>query len=403
MDGERGVGKMGTITGSGVSTANATDRAVKEAVHAALSRLGRQKPSYGFVFSSPRHHLPAVLQQATNAAAGAAIIGCTTAGEVTEQGLVHDGVAVLFVASDTSTGKMAFAPGLKTNPRQASDVLSHGVQELRKTAAQRDQRHLTTVLLTDGLSGMGEQLVSDLYDRAQGGAPIVGGAAGDEGRFAITQVGAGLETGSEAAAALNVFSARPWGVGVNHGLRSTTKQMRVTKASGNVLHELDGEPAFEAYKRHSAERGIALTAENASQYLVANELGIHFFDKISRARAPLSVGADGSLTCAAEIPRGSMVSILDGVPDSMVEAAKIAAEEAKEHLGGEEAAGVLLFDCVCRGMILKEDFHREVQAVRSVFGDVPIAGFLTYGEIARYRGKLDGWHNATAGVAAIPR
>jgi methyl-accepting chemotaxis protein len=98
-----------------------------------------------------------------------------------------------------------------------------------------------------------------------------------------------------------------------------------------------------------------------------------------------------------------MVSILDGEPESMVEAARSAALEAKEHLGDAEAAGVLLFDCVCRGMILKSDFHREIEAVRSVFGDVPTAGFLTYGEIARYRGRLDGWHNATAVVVAIPR
>jgi hypothetical protein len=54
-------------------------------------------------------------------------------------------------------------------------------------------------------------------------------------------------------------------------------------------------------------------------------------------------------------------------------------------------------------MILKGEFRREVAAVRSVFPDVPMAGFLTYGEIARSHDKLDGWHNATAVVAVIPR
>jgi hypothetical protein len=54
-------------------------------------------------------------------------------------------------------------------------------------------------------------------------------------------------------------------------------------------------------------------------------------------------------------------------------------------------------------MILKDAFQREIDAVRSVFGGVPVAGFLTYGEIARYQGNLDGWHNATAVVAAIPK
>jgi len=37
-----------------------------------------------------------------------------------------------------------------------------------------------------------------------------------------------------------------------------------------------------------------------------------------------------------------------------------------------------------------------------VFPDVPLAGFVTYGEIARFSGRLDGWHNATVVVAAIP-
>ena len=86
----------------------------------------------------------------------------------------------------------------------------------------------------------------------------------------------------------------------------------------------------------------------------------------------------------------------------MVEAAQKAAQEAQANLKGAEAAGVLLFDCVCRGMILDGQFQREIDAVREVFGEVPVAGFLTYGEIARYGGRFDGWHNTTAVVVAIP-
>jgi methyl-accepting chemotaxis protein len=86
----------------------------------------------------------------------------------------------------------------------------------------------------------------------------------------------------------------------------------------------------------------------------------------------------------------------------MIAAAREAAEEARDRLGGAEAAGVLLFDCVCRGMILREEFGKEIDAVRLVFGDVPVAGFLTYGEIAQSAGRLEGWHNATVVVAAIP-
>ncbi len=125
-------------------------------------------------------------------------------------------------------------------------------------------------------------------------------------------------------------------------------------------------------------------------------------DRVARARAPLSVGTDGSLTCAAGVRQGSQVAILDGVPKNMVAAARAAAEEAKANLQGARPAGVLLFDCVCRGLILKDEFQKEVEAVRSVMGDVPVGGFLTYGEIANYGGSVEACHNTTAVCVAIP-
>ena len=136
--------------------------------------------------------------------------------------------------------------------------------------------------------------------------------------------------------------------------------------------KLDGRPAFDAYKEHARKRGVSLTPSGAGEYLIANELGVMLGDRVARARAPLSVGPDGSLTCAAGVRQGSQVAILDGVPKNMVAAARAAAEEAKANLQGARPAGVLLFDCVCRGMILKNDFQQEIEAIRSVMGDVPV-------------------------------
>ena len=374
---------------------------------AAIANLRGQKPNFGFLFVSARNGTCARALTAASKASGCAeIIGCTTAGEITEQGLVHEGVAVLLVSSTTSAARAAFAERLKADATGVARRLTSCVGDLRREMGTRDGKRSDDgpAHRPGSRAPRSGWSLRPLYDRAQGGLQIVGGAAGDEGKFKVTHVGAGESASSDAAAAMHVFGPTPWGVGVNHGLRSTTKQMRTSPAAaGNVVFELDGEPAFAIYARHAAARGIELTRENAAPYLIGNELGIHFFERIIRARAPLAVGPDGSLSCVAEIPQGSMVSILDGDPQSMVEAARSAALEAKEHLGGAETAGVLLFDCVCRGMILRDEFHREIEAVRSVFGDVPTAGFLTYGEIARYRGRLDGWHNATAVVVAIPR
>ena len=255
----------------------------------------------------------------------------------------------------------------------------------------------------DGLSGAGERFVESIVESTQALHQVVGGAAGDEGKFQATHVGEPERAGSDMAAAIHLFSRSPWGVGIGHGLEATTAKMRVTRAKGNVVQEIDGRPAFAVYQEHASKRGVQLSAATAGEYLIANELGIIVAGKVTRARAPLSVGKDGSLNCAAEVPQGAHVAILDGKPDTMVAAAKQAAEEALQNLQGQSPAGVLLFDCVCRGLILKDGFQREIDAVRGVMGEVPVAGFLTYGEIASYSGRIESWHNTTAVVLAIPK
>jgi hypothetical protein len=391
---------MGTKVGTGASAFSTAKIAVAEAVRKAYVGLGGAKPNFGFLFASPDLALADVLAVAREITQ-AEIVGCTSAGEITEAGLMHGGIAIMLVASDATTD-MRFATGLKSNPEKVARELSSNLAAAKKAAAAYDRRNLTTVLLTDGLAGTGERLVNELYERRiQSGTQIVGGAAGDEGRFAATWVGSGAGAGSDSAVALHIFSELPWGIGVDHGLRPTTKQMRVTMAEGNVVQEIDGQPAFLAYQKHAAGKNVRLTPENASPYLIANELGVHFFERIGRARAPLSVGPNGSLVCAAEVPKGSMVSILDGEPDSMILAAQSAAKTARASVRGP-VAGVLLFDCVCRGMILKDDFRREVEAIRTTFPGAPIAGLLTYGEIARSHDRLNGWNNTTAVVVAIP-
>lgn len=392
---------MPKTIGNGWSTRKDARLAAEEAAREALKSLGGAKVAFGFVFASPTHNLGVAMMGVKLATGCSQILGSSTAGELTEAGKL-EGVVVMLAASDATQQRVGLGRGLKADHKRIATEFTNAASEMKPSARAAGLRHLTTILLTDGLAGTGEDLVGELFQQSTSVSQIVGGAAGDAGRFKETLVGAGREFASDAAAMLHIFDANPWGVGVSHGLRPTTKPMRVSASTRNVIHTIEGQPAFEIYKRHALERGVALNRSNASAYMIANELGVHFFSSLSRARAPLSVGEDGSLTCAAPVPEGSFVSILDGDPVSMVSAAKAAAQEARDNLGACKTAGVLLFDCVCRGMILKEEFGQEIEAVRSVFGNVPVAGFLTYGEIAQCAGRLEGWHNATVVVTAIP-
>jgi hypothetical protein len=392
---------MANRVGSGQAVGADAARVATEAAQMALRTLDGAAPSFGLVFASPTLSLPECLKAVREAAGGADIIGCTTAGEFTERGLTHGGVSLMLISSD-GLHQAATARAVAAAPDSAARSLCAGFHKVQEAASRRGLINATTLTLVDGLSGAGEAFVNSIVSSTQPLHQVVGGAAGDEGKFVATNVGDAAEAGNDRAAALHVFDRAPWGVGIGHGLEPTTGQMRVTKAKGNVVYEIDGRPAFAVYQDHAKSRGVTLSPQSAGEYLIGNELGILLGGQVTRARAPLSVGKDGSLSCAAEVPQGSHVAILDGKPEAMVAAAASAAREAVANLQGEKPAGVLLFDCICRGMILKERFHEEIDAIRGVVGDVPVAGFLTYGEIASYSRRIDSWHNTTAVALAIP-
>jgi hypothetical protein len=389
-----------TTFATGASTATPTRTALRDALAQAVRGLSRP-PTIGFVFASPTVSLDDALAVAHEQHSDVAWLGCSTAGQFTERGLIRSGLVVALIGGDQMDHALRFTSALKSQ-RDSMGELCGGFRDLARRARERGLPVSTTVTLVDGLGGDGEALVDRLQTEVGGLHEIVGGAAGDDGKFARTVVGAGKRVGSGSAAALHLFTARRWGVGVDHGLKAVTDTMRVTKARANVVYEIDGRPALEVYRDFAKKQGVVLRAENLGPFFINNELGVVLFDTLKKARAPLSAGADGSLTCAAEIPQGAGVCILGGTRSDLLAAADRAAREASERLGGHRAAGILLFDCICRGTILDEDFDREIEAVRGVFPGVPIAGFLTYGEIARYSGRLDGWHNTTAVVAAIP-
>ena len=70
-------------------------------------------------------------------------------------------------------------------------------------------------------------------------------------------------------------------------------------------------------------------------------------------------------------------------------------------LGGKTPLGVLAFDCGARRDKLGPDgIEDEAQAMRTVLGSTPYAGFYTSGEIARVRGSL-GTHQLTLVTLAL--
>lgn len=387
-----------TICASGASTDPKVGAALGAAIAEAKAQLGGKPADLAFVFAAPHHPFDEALAEAKRRLPKTDVVACTTAGEVTERGLTRDGVAVFLCSWGEATHLATARPA----PHDDIPALAQALGGRFMDHAPERAKNAACLVFGDGLSPAFEKLVLELRKSPRHRHPIAGGGAADDRRFTSTAVGVNQQAFRGGMASVQITSESPWGVGVAHGLTPATPRMTVTRAVGNNVMQIDDRAALDVYRDYAKSRGLDLESLDLPQFLVENELGVLLFEDVVRVRAPLRVLPDDGLFTAGEVPEGSTVCIVRGSETDVLSAARAAAEDAKDGLGGVQAAGVLVFSCVCRGWVLGERYAEEIRAIQSVFPDVPIAGFSSYGEVARTKSRLDGYHNNTIVVVAIP-
>jgi hypothetical protein len=126
--------------------------------------------------------------------------------------------------------------------------------------------------------------------------------------------------------------------------------------------------------------------------------------RASEEQVRFIAGADfeeRSLLTLAEVPPGGIVWLMEGDDDSVLAATDAACVDAIAQLGDNDPQGLIVFDCIARrGVLGDAGIGREIERVAGHADGAPVAGFYTYGEIARTQGIL-GFHNQTLVVLAV--
>jgi methyl-accepting chemotaxis protein len=389
-----------------VVTASAGGRASEaaKAIKAELSEtLGGQTPALVMVFGSTSQPLADLAPILAEGFPGAMVLGASTAGEFTERGDTKGAVSAVAVAGAFKVfAGIGF--GVRADPEravaQALEGLPRGLQ---------GYPHRTGILLIDTMAGNCEE--ATLIAAAELGADemLVGGAAGDDLKMQSTVVSCGGRAASDAVVICQIFSKSPLGIGVCHGHKPLSDPLRITRARGNVVEEIDGRPAWDVWREKTREAARAegidvetLAREQEGPFLLRFEAGLAAGADY-KIRAPLSRDADGSITFACGIPEGAVIRITQSSKVAQVESAREAARRARVALGGRAPAGAIVFDCICRNLILGDEFASAVRGISEELGAIPIAGFETYGEIALDAKNMSGFHNTTSVVLAFPR
>ncbi len=320
--------------------------------------------------------------------------GCSTAGEISGNGVTDGSLVVTAVKFDTVCMEQ-----VSTVLAGMEDSLDAG----RRLAQALPVAGLRAILIFgQGVQINGSAVLAGMTEVLGSTIPITGGLAGDGGAFSQTRVLDRQGLSSDRLTCVGFYGEK---LVLSHGSFGGWSPFgparKVTRSEHNVLFELDGEPALEVYKRYLGEHAKGLPA---SGLLFPFAMLGSDHSEVGLIRTILGVDeAQGSLTLAGDIDTNGYLKLMHASTDALVDGAESAALAAKATQSFTGPALALLVSCVGRKLVMGGRVDEEVEAVADVVGkSATLTGFYSYGEISPFNHSSEcKLHNQTMTITVL--
>jgi hypothetical protein len=350
----------------------------------AAGEEGGRSPDIVLAFLPPEEHLRETLGILTSVWPDALRFGCESITQLADAETTSFGTVQLFWLTDPRHHRatVEVIPGTHGEPPEARRV--EGVA--RRIAAADG-----ALMLVDGLRFPAEGFLGELRRTLVSTPPFVAGGLASY-QEPVTRAGARVFVGDRilpSGCLVVTLHGILMRVEVVRGWTPASPVYTVTRAAGGVVHEIDGEPAADWYRRF-----FTLDGELAPMPAAANR-----FPLIVEGPRPERQGLyrgmrrfddpPGTVSFLGDVETGDHVRLGMGNDHSLVRtAARLTAEPEPE--------AAILFSCMGREAVLGDRAGDEGAAVRDALGGVPLSGFFTCGEIGPTpRGSL-AFYNLTA-------
>ena len=360
-----------------------------------LQPLAEIEPNLVLVFAAPRFFTdPDFSAQLTSAFPAARRVAVSTAGEISSRGVSEDSAVISAIHFERTPFRIAATDIADMNDSEAAG---------RRLAEQLQAPDLKAViLLSQGVAVNGSDLIAGVVAVLGRGIPLTGGLAGDYGAFTRTWTLLDDTVSDRMLTAIGFYGdALEFAHGSFGGWHSFGPARRATRVAGNVLYELDGEPALEIYRRYLGEYAkdlpasgllfpfAILTDDRQDSGLIRTLLGVN--------------ESDGSLTLAGDIPADGYLKLMHASTEALVDGAEAAAQAARSMFASDGHGLALLVSCIGRKLVMGDRVDEEVEAVGSVFGQgCQLAGFYSNGEISPFIESTDcKLHNQTMTITYL--
>ena len=385
---------MSTRIGTGVSTEPDPLEAGMAAGKAAADALGGAGADLALVFASGSHLVApeAILEGVQAALAPGALVGCGAGGVLGEGRELEHGTGLAVWAA-------AFDGGLAT-PFHATLAGEEPVYEIAGLPSLDGSSGI--LLLSDPYSFPTDAVLDTLAADAPA-VPVLGGiasartAAGDAALF----VGDRVCDGGAVGVCLHGVEMLPC---VSQGAAPVGREVTITAAEDNVIHELAGRPALETLQTIISElspRERGLVAGGLLIGVVIDGGKPDYEQGDFLVRGVLGAESDsGALVVGAQVAAGQVVRLhardARSADDDLREALKLRVEA----LAGERPAGALVFTCNGRGSAMFGVPDHDAAAIERELRGAPAAGFFAAGEIGPVGGRSF-LHGFTATLAVF--
>jgi hypothetical protein len=325
------------------------------------------------------------------------ILGCSTGGQINNND-VNDEEIVAAAISFEATRLVLCRQQIDdaANSRECGEAIG------RALAAD----DLAGVfVLSDGLNVNGSELVAGISKVIGSHIPLTGGLAGDGADFKETLVSGDCAPRPRVVAGIGFYGPA---IRVGHGSAGGWDQFgprrQVTKSVGNVLFELDGQPALDLYERYLGPEeskdlpGSALLFPIQVYDLQAPDSAV--------VRTVLAIDRDKrSMTFAGDVPQGWTAQLMRGNLDRLAAGAADAARQARSGLDvqdGDRRLSILV-SCIGRRLLMGQRAVEEVEAAGAELGANTLRlGFYSYGEISPHaKSGVCELHNQTMTVTTL--
>ncbi|PWJ85864.1 hypothetical protein C7441_102312 [Pseudaminobacter salicylatoxidans] len=298
--------------------------------------------------------------------------GCSTAGEITPDGLQDGHVVAMLFPRGCFTAQSVMIRNLSSI---GMDGITQEIAGLRRTLHMRTDglprsRNVFALCLIDGLSYAEEAVTSALHWSLDD-IPLIGGSAGDDLKFETTTLISNGDVDSDCAVVILIATNIPFHVFKTENFVPTGSKLVVTASDPErrIVHEFNAGSAAEEFAAAVGIVNGAMTPLSFASHPVVVKVGGEYY-----CRSIQKMNDDGSLSFYCAIDDGVVLSIAE--PTGMVESTRSALKAVGEELGGIDL--VLGFDCVLRRLDAR---NRQVfRDISELYRANRVIGFGTYGE-----------------------